>query len=341
MPTLETFISSDYRPIINGGRLDRSHEPKHILSRVNLDDLEKIIVNSITFGPKQDKVLLNLEHAIQSEDNILILYYEDIHKKWTFVKNSKESFFILRQNFEKQFRIETKILYIRGCQIETDDIYWRILGEFYNFIDCWPGKVICAPRNQCINESKLYQLNSSLKKGIGNGSLVSIGKSYVIKGENSFQNLPKNTSFVVKSLSGIRSIVVDEKEFLSWEEKNISNLPVLFQEKVKGQDLRVHVINYNSYGKISTSKSTVDYRYDKQFHSSLKSISIGNELKEFCIKVARYENNILMGIDFIKTNSGYVVLEANPSPGWSAYHECNGIDTDNFIEDLILELKNE
>ena len=45
-----------------------------------------------------------------------------------------------------------------------------------------------------------------------------------------------------------------------------------------------------------------------------------------------------MGIDFIKSENGYVVLEANPSPGWSAYHECNGIEIDAFMKDLLEEL---
>jgi glutathione synthase/RimK-type ligase-like ATP-grasp enzyme len=55
--------------------------------------------------------------------------------------------------------------------------------------------------------------------------------------------------------------------------------------------------------------------------------------------VTKNEENTLMGIDFIKTEKGYVVLEANPSPGWSAYHECNGIENDSFIDDLLEELK--
>jgi len=45
-----------------------------------------------------------------------------------------------------------------------------------------------------------------------------------------------------------------------------------------------------------------------------------------------------MGIDLIQSGNLYVVLEANPSPGWSAYPESNGIENDSFMDDLLEEL---
>lgn len=161
-----------------------------------------------------------------------------------------------------------------------------------------------------------------------------------MKGDRALEHLLNNKSYIVKSLSGIRSIVVDEKEFKKWHLASINNLPVLFQEKVSGNDLRVHIVNGNVYGKLSLTKDEVDYRYDCNFFSLQDFHDFSEELKQFCIDVTQYEGNPLMGIDFIKTDCGYVVLEANPSPGWSAYHECNGIENDPFINDLLMELKN-
>lgn len=67
--------------------------------------------------------------------------------------------------------------------------------------------------------------------------------------------------------------------------------------------------------------------------------NLDEDLVNFCLTVADEEDNQLLGIDFIQTNSGYVALEANPSPGWSAYHPFNGIDEEPFISELLRVLK--
>ncbi|MDI9818512.1 MULTISPECIES: ATP-grasp domain-containing protein [unclassified Legionella] len=338
MSQLATFISSSHRPEINGGRLDKSHQPLFEIDYLYTSDMSDVIVNTIVFGPKQDKVLLSLEHAIEENDKILIFYYEDLHKKWTFVQNNSESYFVYRKNDAEQLKIYPQNLYIRGCQIDRDDPNWIILGEFYNFVDTWEGRVICAPQKQHNNESKLYQLNTSLKNASKPYNNISIGKSYVIKGQNGLAKLSDNKHYIVKSLSGIRSIVVDDKDFTSWNQESLSNMPTLFQEKVDGNDLRIHVVNGKTYGKLSLKKMGVDYRYDENFFSLVDFDDLTDELKLFCLAVTEYEGNTLMGIDFIKSDNEYVVLEANPSPGWSAYHECNGIENDAFIKDLLVEL---
>lgn len=339
MSQLRSFIEGSYRPEIIGGRLDKAHQTKFILDYSKSTNLNELTVNTIAFGPKQDKVLLNLEQAIRNEDRILIFYYEDLHKRWSFIQTNHESYFVYKKNALEQYKIKPNTLYIRGCQVDVNDDFWVLLGEFYNFVDCWDGKVVCAPQKQNNNESKLYQLNTSLKASSRDKN-ISIGKSNVLKGKRALEHLSNNKSFIVKSLSGIRSIVVDEKEFKTWHLASINNLPVLFQEKVSGNDLRVHIVNGNVYGKLSLTKDEVDYRYDSNFFSLQDFHDFSDELKQFCIDVTQYEGNPLMGIDFIKTDSGYVVLEANPSPGWSAYHECNGIENDPFINDLLMELKN-
>lgn len=338
MPQLKTFISSSHRPEIKGGRLDKSHHPRVEIDYSIESNMPEVAINTIAFGPKPDKVLLSLEHAIDEEDNIFIFYYEDLHKRWTYVQNNSESYFIYRKNDVDQLKIYPRNLYVRGCQIDRGNPYWRMLGEFFNFVDTWKGRVICAPKQQQNNESKLYQLNSSLKKASNCYDNISIGKSYVIKGRDGLAKLANDKRYIVKSLSGIRSIVVDNTDFTSWNQANLSSLPTLFQEKVEGHDLRVHVVNDKVYGKLSLEKSSVDYRYDDNFFSLVDYEDFTDSLKSFCLAVTENEENSFMGIDFIKSENGYVVLEANPSPGWSAYHECNGIENDDFIKDLLVEL---
>lgn len=339
MHELETFISQKFRPNVLGGKLDNEHNTLfYITNELKTNELY-LTVNAICFGPRKDNVLINLEHVINKEDNILILYYEDIHQRWSYVHNNKESYFLFKKNDTEQYKIKPNWLYIRGCYVEPDDEYWILLGDFFNFVELWDGAVLCPPKKQMPNESKLYQINNSLRKASQHCPSVSLGVSYVIKGTKQLSILKQNQSHIVKSLSGVRSVVVDENDYKQWCTNNVNNIPVLFQEKADGNDLRVHVINKQIFAKRSNSKENIDYRYDTNFFKLSDVESLDEKLVDFCLSVAHEEDNHLLGIDFIQTNSGYVVLEANPSPGWSAYHPFNGIDDEPFIIELLRVLK--
>ena len=171
-------------------------------------------------------------------------------------------------------------------------------------------------------------INNSLRKSLKPNANISLGVSYVIKGSKKIDLLRKDSSYIVKSLSGVRSIVVDENNYSNWDVTHINNLPVLFQEKVVGNDLRAHVIGKQIFCKKSNFKEKVDYRYDANFFNLIDVKHLESDFVNFCLSVSQEEKNKLLGIDFIQHEAGYVVLEANPSPGWSAYHPYNGIDDD-------------
>ena len=132
---------------------------------------------------------------------------------------------------------------------------------------------------------------------------------------------------------------MDKHNYENWDHDNINNIPVLFQEKVEGCDLRIHILDKKIFGKRSNSKKNIDYRYDDNFFKLSDENNLSQTLMDFCVSVSNEENNQLLGIDFIQTETGYIVLEANPSPGWSAYHPYNGIEGEPFINTLLRVLK--
>lgn len=339
MHELETFISQKFRPDVLGGKLDKEHKTIFHITNENKESDSYLKINAICFGPRKDNVLINLEHVINKEDNILIFYYEDIHLRWSYVHNNIENYFLFKKNDIEQYKIKPKCLYIRGCYIDPEDQYWLLLGDFFNFVELWDGIVLCPPKKQMPNESKLYQINNSLRNASQKLSSISLGVSYVIKGTKQLSVLRQDESHIVKSLSGVRSIVVDENDYKQWCTDNVNNIPVLFQKKVVGNDVRVHVINEVIFAKRSNLKENIDYRYDANFFKLSDVENVDEELINFCLSVAEQEDNRLLGIDFIQTSSGYVALEANPSPGWSAYHPFNGIDDEPFITELLRVLK--
>ena len=338
MRELKTFISPEFRPEVLGGKLDQDYKSLFKLSPIV--ENPEYFVNAICFGARKDNVLINLEHVISKEDQIYIFYYEDLHIRWSYIATNDEQYFLYKKNEHEQYKIKPNYLYIRGCYIEPKDKYWVFVGDFFNFVESWNGKVLCSPYKQMPNESKLYQINNSLRKSLKPNANISLGVSYVIKGSKKIDLLRKDSSYIVKSLSGVRSIVVDENNYSSWDVTHINNLPVLFQEKVVGNDLRAHVIGKQIFCKKSNFKEKVDYRYDANFFNLIDVKHLESDFVNFCLSVSQEEKNKLLGIDFIQHEAGYVVLEANPSPGWSAYHPYNGIDDDPFILELLKVLKN-
>lgn len=338
MSALNTFINHQFRPDIHGAMLDKRHHTRFLINWQAATHSEQP-VHAICFGPKQDKVLVNLEHAIFNKDNILFFYYEDIHKRWSYIQTPEKSYFIYQKNRYESLIVYPKTLYIRGCYTTPHTRMWRILGNFYHFVNQWPGKVLCAPKNQCANESKPFQLNHSLRKAAQHLNNISIGKTYIIKGQSLYERKIAHKNYIVKSLSGVRSIVVDEAIFSHWNKTAIQHLPVMFQAKVSGQDLRVHYLENKTFSKCSLTKENVDYRYDKHFFELKTLKKTPQNIKIFANLVAKFEHNTFIGIDFIKTKQHYVVLEANPSPGWSAYHECDGIHHSAFMKKLLQVLK--
>ena len=336
MSDLNSFIPHAFRPDITGATLDEKHQTHFFLQQKPTQQQK---LHAICFGPKKDNVLINLEHAITSEDNILVLYYEDIHKRWTYVKTHQTQYFLYQKNAHDTLILHPECLYIRGCTITAHTPAWQTIGLFYAFTNTWPHRILCAPHSQCANESKLYQLNHSLRTAAKKTPAISIGKSYVIKGPGLYQQKIENKPCIVKSLSGIRSIVVNQEAFMHWDRTQIHHLPVLFQSTVQGQDLRVHLIQNQPFAQLSLAKDSIDYRYDKHFFTLKTLHNLPKALVKFTQTVSHIENNQLIGLDFIQTDTHYVVLEANPSPGWSAYHECHGIEIPPFIQALIQTLK--
>ena len=345
MKTKETFISERYRPEVRGSFIDIDHDTYIPLPYDASPMLAPLDVNAICFGPRKDNVLIHLEHLVCEDDGVLFLYYEDLFKRWSYFCCSGELSIVYQYDSQRTVMLRAKFAYIRGCMVTPESKHWLLLGDFYNAMSLWQGRFLCNPLAQLSNESKLFQLRNSLLSASKKASFASedasirIGKSYVIKGLRNLNRLESAKAYVVKSLSGVRSIAVDASDYATWNLDALNHGPVLFQEKVSGVDVRVHALNGALYVKQSSTKAAVDYRYDPHFYTLSDMKDFNDTFAQFCMDVCWLEHNNLMGIDFIKSKDTYTVLEANPCPGWSAYHPYNGIDQDDFLEHLLDSLK--
>jgi len=144
--------------------------------------------------------------------------------------------------------------------------------------------------------------------------------STIIKNSKHIKEIMSSSTginYITKSISGIRSIVVNNQTFSKWEKAGLNALPTLFQKQIEGDDIRVHVCHSQVIAIKITNKDKVDYRYSDT--SLFEKINIPQDIINFCLKISWLEQNPLVGIDLIQTTEGYIFLESNPMPGWDYF----------------------
>jgi predicted ATP-grasp superfamily ATP-dependent carboligase len=206
-------------------------------------------------------------------------------------------------------------------------------------LHCFDGLVIGPSVENYHNGSKAFQMTTSIKEAIVENNLtnVSFPNSFFIKGMKQFEKI-QELDLIVKSCSGIRSKVTTKEDFGLWDLNNLDHLPVLFQEAVRGNDIRIHCLGSEKFAVILHEKGIgIDYRYAKKRGYFEKMTEI-KDLEKFCTSITEIENLQLAGIDFIKSGNTYYCLECNPSPGWAGFHRHSG-DENLLSQSLIRKLE--
>ena len=243
------------------------------------------------------------ENLKEKTDEIYYLYYEDIFKKWSYYFEGSQLLFKIHNK-----KVQPSSVYHRGVAVEnaTWNHPLNLIQALLNFSNI---KVITRPYDQFRNTSKPYQQITTL------GSIESPHTSIIKKTK---PKLPKKN--IVKSISSVRSIVVDESVYKQWNIDSLSHLPVQFQEKIDGKNIRVHIVDDKVFAHEVHIKDGVDYRYNKPHYTPLQ---LPQHVIEACQNLRKKENNLLVGIDLIYENNKYYCLEVNPSPGWGHFHDKN------------------
>ena len=319
----KTFISQQYRPKPNGAELDENYISLAVLSAGDALFIEDhhSSINSVCIGPKNDIVLQTIEKKLIETTYVKILYLESLYQDWSIFCRNGKIYFLIKDERLTNTVFQPKLIYFRAGFCDIKSKYAENLYYLMNILELWQGAILCAPMEHLFNNSKLLQATHTLIPAAKNThGLVNIPRSYIIKGSKYFEQIPKS-DVIVKSLSGIRSDVVDQHIFDHWDSHTINYLPTLFQEKIIGIDIRVHSINKKFYAKkILSKKSTQSLRYKTQ-SDELQDYSLSKKLENFCKDVINRETLNLSGIDLMETESGsYTCFEVNPGPGWSAFH---------------------
>ena len=337
------FIPNKNRPIQQGATLDHQH-----VTSIPFDfndpiyrDKQLPAITTLCFGPKNDRVLQLIERHLHSNYPIKILYLEDLFRSWSFTCKNGDIRFIISDKICGNFCINPSILYFRSALYDESFPYWKELSALTHLLNLWQGIILCRPMQHTRNCSKLLQINATIIPAIKKSKApITIPRSYVIKGAHHFQKIASK-HLIVKSLSHVKSDVLDEQEFETWDKKTLNYLPVLFQEVISGDDIRIHKLHNIFCAKKIIKNPSINYRYNVT-SDHIQEYKPSTLIENFCHAVSEIENNPLLGIDFLEiSETEWVCLEANPGPGWSAFHWNDQNDGSSFLSAMLKTLHHE
>ncbi len=195
-----------------------------------------------------------------------------------------------------------------------------ILHTLMDLFDILPAKIVNQRRAMMSNSSKPFQ--SLLIREAG----FSIPETLVTNIPAEAQRfINKHKLVIYKSTSSIRSIVktIDRHDIQRLEKMHC--LPTQLQNKIKGFNVRVHVVGEKIFATRIHTRAT-DYRYAYLEHEDMQMqpYKLTETLNKMCIDLTKRLGLLFAGIDLMITDKKAYCLEVNTSPGYSFYEEQTG-----------------
>jgi hypothetical protein len=209
----------------------------------------------------------------------------------------------------------------------------RFHALLYDWLNIAPIRVASRPRAMLSNMSKTYQAGIIRRCGFSIPETVvtndpSVAIDFIDRCANDGDEV------IYKSVSGARSVV---ETFHASDRERLPHIrwcPTQFQRKVRGTDIRVHVIGTRVFATRIQSDAT-DYRYShKQSNSdpTLTAIELSQPLKQACIALAAALELSFTGIDLrIMADGTVICFEANPCPAYTFYQFRTGVPIANAL----------
>tara|TARA_R110002094_G_scaffold133807_2_gene126223 strand:+ start:971 stop:1915 length:945 start_codon:yes stop_codon:yes gene_type:complete len=204
--------------------------------------------------------------------------------------------------------------------------FGRFVTLFTVFSDLCSGRVLNRTPGMGTNNSKPFQAQIIARAGFG------IPRTLITNVPDQAREFVQDSAargqeVIFKSASAVRSIVrsVTADDLTRLDRLRIC--PVQFQERVAGQDVRVHVVGEDVFATRITTTG-VDYRYasrDEGGSTDLEPFTLPPDVAARAITLSQALNLPLAGIDLRETPSGeWVCFEVNPSPAYSYYEAHTG-----------------
>ncbi len=143
---------------------------------------------------------------------------------------------------------------------------------------------------------------------------------------------------IVRSDEDIKVFIDGIYERLLSNRFHASRVAFILQEFIKessGSDYRVLVLGGKILGTIKRTAQNGDFKANISLGGKAESMETPQELLEISKKIIKEGNLFYAGIDFVKSDKGYLALEINTSAQFKGFEEATGI---NVAEKLVNEL---
>lgn len=150
---------------------------------------------------------------------------------------------------------------------------------------------------------------------------------------------------VIKNLSGTQGkgiyLCDDEDRFVDIMDLIYTNNPnanIIYQEYVScshGRDIRVFVVGGRVIGGMKRVAKK-GFKANVSLGGDVEAFEVGKELELLSLEVCRVLNLEVAGVDFLFTENGYTICEANSAPGFIGMERAIGRTVAEEIIDYIL-----
>ncbi len=115
---------------------------------------------------------------------------------------------------------------------------------------------------------------------------------------------------------------------------------VILQEYIresKGTDFRVYCVGTEILGAIKRKSQNGDFRANVSLGGQAEKVKLSDEMIGYSNEIIKNNKFLLVGIDFIKSNRGYLVVELNNSADFKGFEKATGIDVAGKIVEEFLK----
>lgn len=195
------------------------------------------------------------------------------------------------------------------------------------FADVAPMLVINRPSSMLANNSKPYQCSLIEKLGFP------VPQTLLTTDADAVREFERDRcALIYKSISGQRSIVQGLTEQDVQRLADVEWCPTQFQERIPGDDYRVHVVGRTTFA-TRVRSSHADYRYGEAVYESAE---VPEEVARRCAAVANHMGLHLAGVDLRRTpRDEWYCFEVNPCPAYSCYEMAAGQPISEAIATLL------
>ncbi len=209
-------------------------------------------------------------------------------------------------------------------------IYWFDLGSparnralqmliaaLMGYLEHAPARVVNRPSAGASNMNKLAHLAELVTAGLV------VPEAHVI-GDAAFARtlVTADGEWISKSVSSAKTRAVAVDERLVARLDRLAACPSLFQRRIRGADVRVHVVGTECIAERIVAQQ-VDYRYRDPGvpRAEFSPCEVPAAIAAACVKYCETTGLLFAGIDFkISDADGeWYALEANPMPGFEPY----------------------